>query len=163
MPKLSDVKLTKKLGAEICKKICEKYSLRQIEQIEGMPKKSLILDWVWREGEPYEWFADQYARALKIRAMAWAEECVDIADDGSNDFYEREGEEYTHYEHIQRTKLRIDTRKFLMAKALPKLYGEHAEGTSPTQPQKTTFVFNKGPTRASKLTVREEPKDGTND
>ncbi len=30
-------------------------------------------------------------------------------------------------EHVQRSRLRIDTRKFLAAKLLPKQYGQHAE------------------------------------
>lgn len=155
------IKLTKQLGAEICKRICEKYSLRQIEKMEGMPAKATILEWVWREGELYEWFADQYARALKIRAMAWAEECIDIADDGANDYYEREGEQVCDHEHIQRTRVRIDTRKFLMAKALPKVFGDQVDSTN-TAPKKTNLIFNKGDTRQSKQ-VLPEKKEGTND
>ncbi len=57
-----------------------------------------------------------------------AEEIQDIADDGTNDWMEVNGREVTGWkengESIQRSKLRVDTRKWLMAKMKPKRYGD---------------------------------------
>lgn len=74
-------------------------------------------------------FASQYGRAREIGYQRMADEIVEIADDATNDFMTRtnkDGDEYeaVNQEHIQRSKLRIDTRKWLMSKALPKIYGD---------------------------------------
>lgn len=59
-----------------------------------------------------------------------ADEVIDISDDGSNDWMEKfskEGEAIgwtINGEHVQRSKLRVDTRKWLLSKCLPKIYGE---------------------------------------
>lgn len=75
-------------------------------------------------------FAERYARAKEAQMDAMAEEIMDIADDGSNDTYtDAEGFDHVNYDHIQRSKLRVDTRKWLMAKLAPKKYGEKQEIT----------------------------------
>lgn len=70
----------------------------------------------------------RYARACEIRAEKLFEEILDIADDGSNDFmtitkgdtsYEVENKEW-----VNRSKLRVDARKWILAKMNPKKYGE---------------------------------------
>jgi hypothetical protein len=71
----------------------------------------------------------EYARAKEEMAEHFAEEMLEIADDGSNDWIERELErgnviKVADHEHIARSRLRVDTRKWLMSKLLPKKYGE---------------------------------------
>jgi hypothetical protein len=80
-------------------------------------------------------FSEQYAKACEARTDAMAEDILDIADDGTNDYVEREREdgstyEVTNNEAIQRSKLRVDTRKWLMAKTMPKKYGEKLDLTT---------------------------------
>lgn len=62
------------------------------------------------------------------------EELLDIADDGSNDFmtivkgnkeYDIENKEVTN-----RSRLRVDTRKWYLSKVLPKKFGDHLDLTS---------------------------------
>lgn len=54
-----------------------------------------------------------------------AEEILQIADDGRNDTYEdADGHERTDSDVIQRSRLRVDTRKWLMSKLAPKKYGD---------------------------------------
>ncbi len=77
-----------------------------------------------------------YGRCSQNRslAMRWADEALEIADDGSNDWMKRQGEDgevhviYDH-EHIQRSRLRVDTRKWLLSKVLPKVYGDKPQHT----------------------------------
>ena len=61
-------------------------------------------------------------------AEFWADEIMDIADDGTNDYVERESDSGTQVvcdqEHIQRSRLRVDTRKWFLSKLLPKKYGD---------------------------------------
>lgn len=89
-------------------------TLRAICRSEGMPSKSLVLQWAAVEGTD---FAAQYARAREAGYRHMAEEILDIADEVSvrDDVDPRV---------VQRDKLRIDTRKWLLSKALPKIYGD---------------------------------------
>jgi hypothetical protein len=74
-------------------------------------------------------FSNQYAQAKSDAADAMAEEILDICDDGSNDWMTAnvgtDQEKVTlNGEHVQRSRLRVDTRKWLMSKLQPKKYGE---------------------------------------
>jgi hypothetical protein len=60
---------------------------------------------------------------------AIAEDILDIADDGTNDWVERKRKDgsvdtVVDSEHVQRSKLRIETRLKLLAKWNPKKYGD---------------------------------------
>lgn len=120
------VKYSKEVASKVCEYIAEGYTLRSIEKQEGMPHKSTVMDWCAKHPE----FAEQYARAKEIQAEAFAEELLEIVDDASNDWMERQGEEgqtigwVLNGEHVQRSRLRVDTRKWLMSKMLPKKYGD---------------------------------------
>lgn len=104
----------------ICEMIANRYTLRQIAREIGLSSQSRIMEWV--QSDPI--FAERYARAMELRVEAFADEIVEISDDGANDWMEREGKADLNGEHIQRSKLRVDTRKWLMAKMAPKKYGE---------------------------------------
>jgi len=57
-----------------------------------------------------------------------ADELFEIADDGSNDWMIKNEPENPGYaingEHVSRSRLRLDTRKWALAKALPKIFGD---------------------------------------
>lgn len=59
------------------------------------------------------------------------EEILDIADDASNDWMERQSEKSAGWElngdHVQRSRLRIDARKWMLGKMQPKKYGDKLE------------------------------------
>lgn len=76
--------------------------------------------------------ADRYAHACQSRAMLWAEEIVEIADDSSQDEIEdpETGKTRFNSEFAQRSRLRVDTRKWLLSKVLPKVYGDRIDVTS---------------------------------
>ena len=80
----------------------------------------------WIEADPA--LGERYARAQAKRMEVMAERILEIADDSSGDtFVDAKGKEHTDYENIQRSKLRVDTRKWLMSKLAPKKYGDRAE------------------------------------
>lgn len=117
---------TPKIAAEICERIAKGESLREICRSEHMPDEHTVRMW---HVEDREGFSPHYTRAVQARAERWAEEVVEISDDGSNDWMERnvgDGETITvaDHEHISRSKLRVDTRKWLLSKVLPKVYGD---------------------------------------
>ena len=91
-----------------------------------MPHLRTVYRWL----ETLEAFAAAYDRARQVRADTWEGEIAEIADDTAQDFIDKtkpDGETYRAFdaEHVQRSKLRIDARKWLMAKAAPKRFGEH--------------------------------------
>jgi len=112
----------------ICDRLADGESLRKICLSDDMPAKSTVFKWLGQQPD----FADQYARAREAQADALFDESLDIADDGSNDWMERTREDGTadevlNHEHIQRSKLRIDTRRWMAGKLRPKKYGEKLE------------------------------------
>ena len=108
----------------ICDRLADGESLRSICSEEGMPSKSNVFRWL--NGHPER--ADQYARAREAQADALFDDVLSIADDARNDWMETHGEDDAGYkangEHIQRSRLRIDARKWMAGKLRPKVYGD---------------------------------------
>lgn len=126
MPAGRPCEYTPEIAIAVCLRIAEGESLRKVCSDENMPAKATILRWIGRFPE----FRDQYAKAKVDGAEALAEELFEIADDGSNDWMEqldKEGNAIGYRlngEHVQRSKLRIDTRKWYLSKIMPKKYGD---------------------------------------
>jgi len=75
--------------------------------------------------------AGRYARATVIRADAIFEDILNIADENYKDTYvDSEGIERTDHDVIQRSKLRVDARKWVLAKMHPTKYGDKLDVTS---------------------------------
>ncbi len=73
-----------------------------------------------------------YDEARKLQAESWADEMVDIADDATNDTYEttdRSGNtiQKTDHEVVNRSKLRIGTRQWLMARMHHERFGDRIQ------------------------------------
>jgi len=103
-------------------------SLRTICQMDGMPSVQTVLKWL---REDKDGFLAQYTRAKEEQADYLIEEMIDIADDGSNDLmtitkgdmeYDVENKEVTN-----RSKLRVETRKWIASKLKPKKYGDRLD------------------------------------
>lgn len=97
------------IAATICAEIASGRSLRSICEDEGMPSAKSVYLWIGRHPA----FGDKYAKAQADRTTAWSEDIVDISDDLTGD--------------TNRDKLRVDTRKWLMSKMVPKKYGDKVE------------------------------------
>lgn len=68
---------------------------------------------------------DMYAQAREARADKMAEEIIAISDDSSRDtIIDDDGNERTNQEVVARSRLRVDSRKWLASKMLPKKYGD---------------------------------------
>lgn len=94
---------------DICAKLAEGESLRSVCNSQGMPSKATVFRWLSENAE----FRDQYAKATEQRADALFEEMLEIADDVLPDSAE-----------VAKAKLRIDTRKWSLARMSPKKYGD---------------------------------------
>lgn len=117
---------TEELALAICERIADGESLRSICLDDAMPAKSSVFKWL-RE---HEAFSDHYARAREAQADSLADEMLDIADDGSNDWMERKDRQgksigwEENGEAIGRSRLRLDARKWIASKLKPKKYGD---------------------------------------
>lgn len=94
--------------------------------IEHKVKASTIRSWAWRDTAGFQ---SKYWAARIIGVEAMSEEILRIADDSSEDVEIRISEKGNKYEvvnhdHINRARLRIDTRKFLLAKIVGSIYGD---------------------------------------
>ena len=103
--------------------------------------------------EDHESFSQMYARARKIKAARMFEEIVQISDDITRDtMVDERGNDAPNHAAIARARLRVDTRKWIMAKVLPKLYGEELAALKEEQKQgerpAVQFVFSDKPTEA---------------
>lgn len=121
---------TQELADRVCQRIAEGYSMRTVCKPDDMPAMSTLFKWIREKPE----FSQQYTKATEERTEAMAEDMLDIADDGSNDLMtiQKGKEEYTveNKEVTNRSRLRVDTRKWLMSKMKPKKYGDKLDVTS---------------------------------
>ena len=104
----------------ICAMLAEGYTLRQIARELSFRSASAIVNWANEDTA----FRERYAGAMELRCARMAEEILEISDNASNDWMEREGLIVPDHENVQRSRLRVDSRKWLLAKMLPKKYGD---------------------------------------
>lgn len=115
---------TQKKADAICLRLADGESLRSICAGKDMPDRVTVFRWL-REREE---FRNQYARAREDQAESIFEEILEIADDGRRDYVEdEEGHQAVDHDHIQRAKLRVETRKWMLGKLAPKKYGERLQ------------------------------------
>lgn len=106
------------LADAICELIAQGNSIRTICSAENMPAMSTIFKWLNERKD----FSEQYARAKAEVLENYADELVEIADDESGDVT---GElKMPNSVAVQRSKLRVDTRKWLLSKLAAKKYGD---------------------------------------
>ena len=106
---------------EICERIAKGESMVSICASEGMPVQSVVYNWLTVDKE----FLEKYARAREQQAEHYLDEIIAISDDVSLDeIIDGEGNPRTNNEAIQRSRLKVDTRKWAMSKLAPKKYGD---------------------------------------
>jgi hypothetical protein len=137
-------KYTAKMGDEICKRLAEGESLNRICKDEHIADKSNVFRWLLAtDNKLYNTFRDNYAQAREIQYQCMADDIIDIADDGRNDWMEKEDPTNEGYdfngEALGRSRLRVDTRKWFMSKVLPKFKDKPEEVQRPTEPINVTF------------------------
>ena len=124
---------TPDIGERICALLAEGNTLTSICKPSRLPSERTVRTWA---ADPNHPFSPHYARAREVGYHKMFDQMLDISDDATNDFRKRtneEGEtiEAVDHDHIARSRLRIDTRKWMLAKALPKIYGDKVEIDTP--------------------------------
>jgi hypothetical protein len=113
------------LAMEICARLGDDEKLCDICKLSHMPHAATVYRWI----ADNEDFARSYHCALMAKFDKKSEELVAIADDGSQDEEIIDGADgmptvRASKEALGRSKLRIETRQWIMAKELPRKYGE---------------------------------------
>lgn len=114
---------TDKLADEICDVIsCSNKGIKKLcEANENWPHPDTIFLWL----KTHKYFSDQYVRAKQLQIEVFIDEILEISDDNTHDYISTsDGKKVIDHEHVQRARLRIDTRKWLASKLVPKVYGE---------------------------------------
>ena len=103
---------TDELATEICERVSLGRSLRSVCLDKDMPTKTTVMRWL----DENEDFCDQYRRACEERETTHFEEMLTIADEVLPETAE-----------VARAKLRIDTRKWVLARMNPKKYSDKVQ------------------------------------
>lgn len=91
-------------------------SLSSLCREEGMPAVPTVLRWAQ---EDREGFSERYTSARALGYQALADQLQDISDDSEGDIDNKMA--------VQRDRLRVDTRKWLLSKMLPDTYGDNSQ------------------------------------
>lgn len=141
-------KYSEAIATVVLARLARGETLRAICRDDDMPPESTVREWALDDREG---FAARYARARHLGAYAMADELLEIADDGTNDWMDRanrngEVERVLDSEHVQRSRLRADTRKWLLSKIVPKEFSDrHMIGGDPDGvPIKTVVAWEDG-------------------
>jgi hypothetical protein len=97
---------TPEIARKISDRMIDGNTLRAVCHQDDMPDEGTVYRWISRHPE----FREIYAHARELQAMRWAEEVLTIADNTTLDPQDR--------------RIRVDTRKWLLSKVLPRIYGD---------------------------------------
>lgn len=116
------VQYTPELADAICERLAGGETLRAICRDEGMPDGRTVRRWAL---EDVQGFGAMYERARLIGYLGMADEIIDLADDRTADtIVDGEGIRRPDHAAVQRSRLQVDTRKWMLSKCLPKVFGD---------------------------------------
>ena len=102
-------------------------AILKTEERGDLPSKVTFFEWLKEDEE----LTNQYARATEVRADIIFDDILAIADENTNDTSINEnGIEVVNNDVIQRSRLRIDARKWVLSKLNPKKFGDQTAVTS---------------------------------
>jgi hypothetical protein len=108
---------------KVCERIQNGEAVRTILLESDMPSSRTFFKWL-DELDENDAKVKQYARATTKRADAIFDEILDIADENNADVYIDDGVAKIDGNTVQRSRLRVDARKWVASKLNPKKYGD---------------------------------------
>lgn len=101
----------------ICARLADGETLTEICRTPGMPRRQTVHQWRMRMPA----FEAEYAQARAIGMESMADEVLTISDDDTGD---EQADGSPNPTAVNRARLMVDTRKFLMGKLAPRVYGD---------------------------------------
>lgn len=120
MPAGRPTTYSKGLASEICARLAEGEPITKITKEEHMPGQSTIYRWLVDNKE----FREMYESARKDGAHTLASQIQEIADSEPLKVFDEQGNKRYDSGSISYNKLRMEARKWLAAKYLPRVYGD---------------------------------------
>lgn len=128
------IKYSELIAARVCEMAAEGKSLRAICDADGMPTESRVMGWVmYPDRYSTHDFSQRFTDSRRIGWMLMGEQIIDQADDSSQDIVEktvitRSGQAIVVKSDnpmaLARAKLSIETKKWVLSKVLPNVYGD---------------------------------------
>jgi transposase-like protein len=140
VPRGAEYEFAPEKGDLICDRIAQGETLRRICRDPGMPDRHTVRD--WRRAHPE--FDAQYAQARIDQAEVYFDDVIDLADETAGEPSE-----------VQAAKLRVDSRKWVLARMDRGKYGDQSSLNLGSQPENPLRV------ESTKFVVRPEdyPED----
>ncbi len=107
---------TEEIAEKICEMIASGISLRKVCKKNKMPHIATVMRWLLKKEN--KGFREQYELACNTRAELMFDELEEIADTKDDK------------ESPNRSRLRVDTRKWYLSKVLPKKFGDKLDLTT---------------------------------
>ena len=105
-------KFTQTLADNICERIANGESLRNICRDAAMPNQDTVHSWLNKDKE----FSEQYTRARARQEDSYFEDLIEIADGVIPDAAE-----------VAKARVQIDARKWVLSRMNPKKYGDKVQ------------------------------------
>lgn len=105
-------KFTPALADNICERIANGESLRNICRDAAMPNQDTVHSWLNKDKE----FSEQYTRARARQEDSYFEDLIEIADGVIPDAAE-----------VAKARVQIDARKWVLSRMNPKKYGDKVQ------------------------------------
>ena len=113
-----------KLSEAICERMTAGQTTAEVTRDPTMPTWGVLARW----RREHEDFNRRYTIARQSCCELWADEIIEIADDASNDYVQRtDGRRVFDRESFERSRLRVDARKWTASKVLRHVYGDKSE------------------------------------
>src|SRR5262245_41588337 len=116
------------VAERLCEALAAGHSMRKACEPKDMPAPATVYRWLAQKKD----FRERYARAREAQADLFFDQILEIADDATGDVKvipQKDGSTVTKIDHenVHRARLRVDARKWIVARLAPKKYGdEHA-------------------------------------
>lgn len=117
-----------KLSEVICERMTQGQTTSEVVRDPAMPAWHTLAKW----RREHEDFNRRYTIARQSCCELWVDEIIEIADDATNDYVMRvdaKGRARTVFdrESFERSRLRVDSRKWTASKLLRHVYGDKSE------------------------------------
>tara|TARA_R110000787_G_scaffold285990_1_gene402997 strand:+ start:113 stop:628 length:516 start_codon:yes stop_codon:yes gene_type:complete len=122
--------------ALFCELIAQCVSIDKAARRVGVNHR-FIYEWLDEDEE----FSKDYTRARERQADHLVGEIIQISDDGEGDLISDENGERVNHEVVARSRLRVDSRKWIAAKLRPRTYGDSTKIDATVSGSMTTKII----------------------
>lgn len=111
----------KRIQDRICEQLMMGLPMTKVLKEDGMPSRNTVVTWLRNDEE----FKKAYEWAREVQLDFLADEVMEISDDGSGDIVHfPDGSKKFDSEHYNRSKLRVESRKWLLGVMRPDQFGQ---------------------------------------